>query len=58
MFYKLKVTKKKKIEIIDIVEEKDDEDNEFIYATKDELRLINPKIINDYALGVDNIVIE
>ena len=41
-----------------IVEEKDVNDNEYIYATKDELRLLNPKIINDYALGIDNIVIE
>lgn len=38
MFYKLKVTKKKKIEIVDIVEEKDIDDNEYIYATKDELK--------------------
>lgn len=58
MFYKLKVTKKKRIEIIDVVEEKDTNDNEYIYATEDELKLINPKIINDYALGIDNVVIE
>lgn len=58
MFYKLKVTKKKRIEIVDIVEEKDVDDNEYIYATADELKLINPKIINDYALGIDNVVIE
>lgn len=58
MFYKLKVTKKKRIEIVDIVEEKDINDNEYIYATEDELKLINPKIINDYALGIDNVVIE
>ena len=58
MFYKLKVTKKKRIEIVDIVEEKDTNDNEYIYATEDELKLINPKIINDYALGIDNVVIE
>lgn len=58
MFYKLKVTKKKRIEIIDVVEEKDVNDNEYIYATADELKLINPKIINDYALGIDNVVIE
>lgn len=58
MFYKLKVTKKKRIEIVDIVEEQDTNDNEYIYATEDELKLINPKIINDYALGIDNVVIE
>ena len=58
MFYKLKVTNKKRIEIVDIVEEKDANDNEYIYATRDELRLLNPKIINDYALGIDNIVTE
>lgn len=58
MFYKLKVTKKKRIEIVDVVEEKDTNDNEYIYATEDELKLINPKIINDYALGIDNVVIE
>lgn len=58
MFYKLKVTKKKRIEIVDVVEEKDVNDNEYIYATADELKLINPKIINDYALGIDNVVIE
>ena len=54
MFYKLKVTNKKRIEIV----EKDVNDNEYIYATRDELRLLNPKIINDYALGIDNIVTE
>ena len=58
MFYKLKVTKKKRIEIIDVVEEKDTNDNEYIYATEDELKLLNPKIVNDYALGIDNVVIE
>lgn len=58
MFYKLKVTKKQRVEIVDIVEEKDVNDNEYIYATEDELKLINPKIINDYALGIDNVVIE
>lgn len=58
MFYKLKVTKKKRIEIVDVVEEKDVNDSEYIYATEDELKLINPKIINDYALGIDNVVIE
>lgn len=58
MFYKLKVTKKKRIEIVDVVEEKDVNDNEYIYATADELKLINPKIINDYALGIDNVVVE
>ena len=58
MFYKLKVTKKKRIEIVDVVEEKDTNDNEYIYATEDELKLINPKIVNDYALGIDNVVIE
>ncbi len=58
MFYKLKVTKKKRIEIVDVVEEKDTNDNEYIYATEDELKLINPKIIDDYALGIDNVVIE
>ena len=39
-------------------EVKIDDDNEYIYATEDELKLINPKIINDYALGIDNVVIE
>lgn len=58
MFYKLKVTKKKRIEIVDVVEEKDTNDNEYIYATADELKLLNPKIVNDYALGIDNVVIE
>ena len=58
MFYKLKVTKKKRIEIVDVVEEKDTNDNEYIYATEDELKLLNPKIVNDYALGIDNVVIE
>ena len=58
MFYKLKVTKKKRIEIIDVVEEKDDNDDEYIYATADELKLLNPKIVDDYALGIDNVVIE
>lgn len=58
MFYKLKVTKKKRIEIVDVVEEKDINDNEYIYATADELKLLNPKIVNDYALGIDNVVIE
>ena len=58
MFYKLKVTKKKRIEIVDVVEEKDTNDNEYIYATEDELKLINPKIVDDYALGIDNVVIE
>lgn len=57
MFYKLKVTKKKVI-IVDVVEEKDINDNEFIYATKEELNLINPKVINDYALGISNIVLD
>lgn len=58
MFYKLKVTKKKRIEIVDVAEEKDTNDNEYIYATADELKLLNPKIVNDYALGIDNVVIE
>ena len=58
MFYKLKVTKKKRIEIIDVVEEKNDNDEEYIYATADELKLLNPKIVDDYALGIDNVVIE
>lgn len=58
MFYKLKVTKKKRIEIIDVVEEKNDNDDEYIYATADELKLLNPKIVDDYALGIDNVVIE
>ena len=58
MFYKLKVTKKKRIEIIDVVEEKDDNDDEYIYATADEIKLLNPKIVDDYALGIDNVVIE
>ena len=58
MFYKLKVTKKKRIEIVDVVEEKDIDDNEYIYATADEIKLLNPKIIDDYALGIDNVVIE
>lgn len=58
MFYKLKVTKNKRIEIVDVVEEKDNNDNEYIYATEDELKLLNPKIVNDYALGIDNVVIE
>lgn len=58
MFYKLKVTKKKRIEIVDVAEEKDTNDNEYIYATADELKLLNPKIVDDYALGIDNVVIE
>lgn len=58
MFYKLKVTKKKRIEIVDVVEEKNDNDEEYIYATADELKLLNPKIVDDYALGIDNVVIE
>ena len=58
MFYKLKVTKKKRIEIVDIVEDKNDNDDEYIYATADELKLLNPKIVDDYALGIDNVVIE
>ena len=58
MFYKLKVTKKKRIEIIDVVEEKDNNDDEYIYATADEIKLLNPKIVDDYALGIDNVVIE
>lgn len=58
MFYKLKVTKKKRIEIVDVVEEKDDNDDEYIYATADEIKLLNPKIVDDYALGIDNVVIE
>lgn len=58
MFYKLKVTKKKRIEIVDVVEEKNDNDDEYIYATADELQLLNPKIVDDYALGIDNVVIE
>ena len=58
MFYKLKVTKKKRIEIVDVVEEKNDNDDEYIYATADELKLLNPKIVDDYALGIDNVVIE
>ena len=58
MFYKLKVTKKKRIEIVDVVEEKDDNNDEYIYATADEIKLLNPKIVDDYALGIDNVVIE
>ena len=58
MFYKLKVTKKKRIEIVDVVEEKNDNDDEYIYATADEIKLLNPKIVDDYALGIDNVVIE
>ena len=58
MFYKLKVTKKKRIEIVDVVEEKNDNDDEYISATADELQLLNPKIVDDYALGINNVVIE
>lgn len=58
MFYKLKVTRTKRIEIVDVVEDKDDNDDEYIYATADELQLLNPKIVDDYALGINNIVIE
>ena len=43
---------------VDVVEEKDDNDDEYIYATADEIKLLNPKIVDDYALGIDNVVIE
>lgn len=57
MFYKLKITNKKVI-IVDVVEEKDTDNNEFIYATKEELNMINPKVVNDYALGINNVVLD
>lgn len=57
MFYKLKITNKKII-IVDVVEEKDTDNNEFIYATKEELNMINPKVVNDYALGINNVVLD
>ena len=49
MYYKLKVNKRKDIEIVGVASEVDFNDNKFIYATADELKLIDPKhlIIKD-----------
>lgn len=53
MYYKLKVDKDK-IEIVDYVEDKKDNDNEFLYATEDEIRLLNPKAISSDGAILDS----
>lgn len=52
MFYKLKVTRKS-IKIVDTVEEVPENDNGFIYATEDEIKLLNPEAVDHYAKGIE-----
>lgn len=56
MIYKLKVLKDK-IEIVDVLDyEPKEENNEFIYATEDEIKILNPKAITSYVEGLDTSV--
>lgn len=56
MIYKLKVLKDK-IEIVDVLDYQPKvEDNEFIYATEEEIKMLNPKAITSFVDGLDTSV--
>jgi len=56
LIYKLKVLKDK-IEIVDVLDYQPKvEDNEFIYATEDEIKMLNPKAITSFVDGLDTSV--
>lgn len=55
MLYKLEV-QKNKVVVVDMVEEA--QDDEFVYATEEEVSLLNPKIVENYANGITDTVIE
>ena len=56
MIYKLKVLKDR-IEIVDVLDyEPKEVDNEFIYATEEEIKMLNPKAITSIVDGLDTTV--
>lgn len=56
MIYKLKVLKDR-IEIVDMLDyEPKEVSNEFIYATEDEIKMLNPKAITSFIDGLDTSV--
>lgn len=46
MYYKLKILKNNTVKVVDIVEDKISDDLNYLYATEEELKLINPKILD------------
>lgn len=56
MIYKLKVLKDR-IEIVDVLDHEPKEvDNEHIYATEEEIKMLNPKAITSFIDGLDTTV--
>lgn len=52
MFYKLELTRDDKIIVLDVVEDK--QDDEFIYATPDEFKKLKQSRVIDYNADVFN----
>lgn len=54
MYFKLKVNKSS-IRVLGVVEDK--KDDEFVYATEQELKLINPQILTNLEKGINDFIV-